>query len=130
MTAQQSDQVTAPAEQSDAEKDLHQDIERTRAELGQAVERLAAKADVKSRAQGAVRDLSGRVRLRARQASDQFSERLPEPVSNVTQTAVDSARRYRLQLTAAAAVIAAVLAARTMAAGTMAARRSRSNGRR
>jgi hypothetical protein len=125
MTAQQPDQITAPAEQSDAEKDLHEDIARTRAELGQTVEQLAAKADVKSRAQDAVRDLSGQVRLKARQARDQLSERLPEPVSNLTQTAVGSARRYRLQLTAAAAVVAAILAARKMAG-----RRSRGNRRR
>jgi hypothetical protein len=103
MTVQQPGQVAAPAEQSEAEKNLHEDIERTRTELRQTVEQLAAKADVKSRARDTVRDLSGRVRLKA----------------------AESARRHRAGLTVVAAMVSAILAARTIAT-----RRSRGNGRR
>jgi hypothetical protein len=40
-----------PAEVSDAEQQLREEIERTREDLGDTVEALAAKADVKARAQ-------------------------------------------------------------------------------
>jgi hypothetical protein len=48
-----------PAAQYDG---LRQEIERTRAELGETVEALAAKADVKSRAQQMAEDAKARVR--------------------------------------------------------------------
>jgi len=48
---------------------LRYEIERTRAELGETVEQLAARADVKARAQEAVDEVKGRARAKATEAS-------------------------------------------------------------
>jgi len=52
-------------------QELRADIERTREQLGQAVEALAEKADVKARARGKASKLSQRVRGTAAQAKEQ-----------------------------------------------------------
>ena len=43
-------------------EELQQEIEQTRRELGQTVDELAAKTDVKARARAKVTEVSGRVR--------------------------------------------------------------------
>ena len=43
-------------------EDLHQEIEQTRQRLGETVDELAAKADVKARARAKATEVSGRVR--------------------------------------------------------------------
>jgi ElaB/YqjD/DUF883 family membrane-anchored ribosome-binding protein len=48
---------------------LRYEIERTRAELGETVELLAARADVKARAQEAMDEVKGRARAKAADAS-------------------------------------------------------------
>ena len=58
-TAPQSD---AEAAASDDEQELKHQIEQHRDQLGETVEQLAAKADVKSRARAKVAGLSGRVK--------------------------------------------------------------------
>jgi hypothetical protein len=58
---------------------LRRDIEQTRAGLGETVEALAAKADVKARAQGAVDDVKHRVH----EAADEARERVQEAVDTV-----------------------------------------------
>jgi hypothetical protein len=54
---------------------LAREIERTREELGETVEALAAKADVKARARGKAAELSGRLQGRARQVKEQVTAR-------------------------------------------------------
>lgn len=51
MTSSSSVEPTAHAASSDAEQQLRQEIEQTREQLGDTVEALTAKADVKARAQ-------------------------------------------------------------------------------
>lgn len=57
---------------SDDRRALAEEIERTRAELGAAVEALAAKADVKARAKEKAADVSGRVTGTASQVTAQL----------------------------------------------------------
>jgi hypothetical protein len=51
MTSSSSVEPTAHAASSDAEQQLRQEIEQTREQIGDTVEALTAKADVKARAQ-------------------------------------------------------------------------------
>jgi hypothetical protein len=60
------DQRTTPAEADLGE--LRAQIERTRAELGETIEALAARADVKGRAKQALRSRAGALRGRTRRA--------------------------------------------------------------
>lgn len=53
---------------------LRAEIERTRAELGETVQELAAKADVKSRAKQAVGDAAGRARQRLAGVQEQATQ--------------------------------------------------------
>jgi Protein of unknown function (DUF3618) len=54
-----------------APEEIQQEIEQTRERLGQTVEELAAKADVKTRAQAKVADVKARARTRAAEVSGQ-----------------------------------------------------------
>lgn len=59
-------------------QELAEEIERTRAQLGETVEALTAKADVKARAQAKVSQLSTRVRGKANQARQQASQQVQQ----------------------------------------------------
>src|SRR2546430_14981292 len=67
-TASQAD--AAPAAPDDPQE-LEREIERTREQLGETVELLAAKADVKSRAQAKATELSERIKSKAGQVRRQ-----------------------------------------------------------
>ena len=54
-----------------APEEIQQEIEQTRERLGQTVEELAAKADVKTRAQAKAADMKARARVRAAEVSEQ-----------------------------------------------------------
>ncbi|HWG60785.1 MAG TPA: DUF3618 domain-containing protein [Streptosporangiaceae bacterium] len=58
--------------------ELRQDIERTRDRLGETVEELAAKADVKSRAKAQAAELAGRLQTKAAQARTQALAQTPQ----------------------------------------------------
>ena len=51
--------------------EIQQEIEQTRERLGQTVEQLAAKVDVKTRAQAKVAEVKTRARVKAAEASEQ-----------------------------------------------------------
>jgi hypothetical protein len=95
--------------------ELRQDIERTRQQLGETVEALAAKADVKSRAREKVDQVKEQVTARASQAREQATAR----ASQAREQAASRASQARQQATAddgrsnqaalAAAVAAVVL---------------------
>ncbi len=55
-------------------QELRAEIEQTRAQLGQTVQDLAAKADVKSRAKQAVGDATGRARQKLAGVTDQATQ--------------------------------------------------------
>jgi ElaB/YqjD/DUF883 family membrane-anchored ribosome-binding protein len=75
---------------------LRYEIERTRAELGETVELLAAKADVKARAQEAMDEVKGRARAKAAEASKRAEELMQEVRSDpggAAQRALDALGR-------------------------------------
>ncbi len=72
MTSSGSVEPAAPATSSDAEQKLKQEIEETRGQLGDTVEALAAKADVKARTRTwlAARPVALRAQLAATTSRD------------------------------------------------------------
>ena len=63
--------VTAPApERTDSTAELRADIERTRLALGDTVEALAGKTDVKARAKGKVAEIRGNLTAKLSRASE------------------------------------------------------------
>ena len=123
----------------DDPQELERKIERTREQLGQTVELLAAKADVKGRAQAKATELSERIKSKAGQVRQKAAARggsvrgqlvgttataqkrvtaaatpvwqaTPEPVRQAVAKGASTARQRRMQLAAAAgAVIAGCL---------------------
>ena len=63
--------MSAPDSTPQSAPDIQREIEQTRERLGQTVEQLAAKADVKTRAQAKVAEVKTRARVRAAEASEQ-----------------------------------------------------------
>lgn len=78
-----------PAAPGDAQH-LREEIEQTRQQLGETVEQLAAKVDVKSRVRVQVAQLAGRVRSATVQARD--------PVRRAAAKGASTAREYRIPL--------------------------------
>jgi Protein of unknown function (DUF3618) len=123
----------APTAPNDPQE-LEREIERTREQLGQTVELLAAKADVKGRAQAKATELSERIKSKAGQVRQQAATRggsvrgqlagstataqkrvtaaatpvwqaTPEPVRQAVAKGASTARQRRMQLAAAAGAV-------------------------
>jgi predicted nucleic acid-binding Zn-ribbon protein len=77
---------------------LRREIEHTRAELGETVEALAAKADVKKRLQESAEDAKNRVRERAHGVVQRAEAALPDGAQHAAKLTAETARRYRTQL--------------------------------
>jgi hypothetical protein len=95
---------------------LRAEIERTRADLGETVQELAAKADVKARAKQAVGDTTDRARQKLAGVKDQAAQAAgtaAERASAVKQQLADSdlpaPMRRPVPLAAIAAAVAAVV---------------------
>lgn len=73
------------------EQELRQEIEQTRERLGDTVELLVAKTDIKGRAQAKVAGLAERVK----------SKSAPEGLRRTATRGADAAREYRVSLAAA-----------------------------
>ncbi len=108
------DEVRPADAPPDNVQELTEEIERTRTQLGETVGALAAKADVKARAQEKAADARQKVLAVGGQVKDQVTSgiaqaaatvwaRTPEQVQRAAQRAADSARRRRAPLAAAAA---------------------------
>jgi len=63
--------MSAPDSTPQSGPDIQREIEQTRERLGETVEQLAAKADVKTRAQAKVAEVKTRARVKAAEASEQ-----------------------------------------------------------
>jgi len=63
--------MSAPDSTPQSAPDIQREIDQTRERLGQTVEELAAKADVKTRAQAKVAKVTTRARVKAAEASEQ-----------------------------------------------------------
>ena len=90
--------MTASGQPGDAQQ-LREEIERTREHLGETVEQLAAKADVKGRAQAKAAELAGQVTRQARSAVAQGREQ----AAQAGKQGAGAARKYRVPLSAAVA---------------------------
>jgi predicted transcriptional regulator len=95
---------------------LTEEIERTRKDLGETVEALAAKADVTARAREKATEVAGRVSGKASQLKDTASQ-VKEQAAVRMGSAADRARQRQ--------VLLAVAAAGALLAGWLAARRHR-----
>jgi hypothetical protein len=96
----------------DNPEELKQEIERTREQLGETVEALAAKADVQAQARAKASQLTGHLKSKAAQAKQQAAgaaERLskvtPDPVQRVAAKAAGTGRERRVQLVVAAGAV-------------------------
>jgi hypothetical protein len=102
--------ATVPAESaghaSDNPELIRQEIERTRQQLGETVDRLAAKADVKSRARAEAAVLTGRLKSSGRSAAGSARQAMSKGTA--------AGRRYRVPLSMAAAVLVAAALAATL----------------
>jgi methylphosphotriester-DNA--protein-cysteine methyltransferase len=88
-------------------EELRQQVAQTREQLGETVEQLAAKADVKARAQGKAAELAGRVKGQAIQARAQAAARagtvrdqLAGNAADVRRSAVDLGTSAKDQVSA------------------------------
>jgi succinyl-CoA synthetase beta subunit len=87
----------------DSVQKLTDEIGRAREELGETVEALVAKADVKARA----RDMAAEVTGRTAQAGATAWHATPEPVRQAARRAMDTARKRRVNLAVAAGILIA-----------------------
>ncbi|MGR8007239.1 DUF3618 domain-containing protein [Streptomyces hypolithicus] len=84
-------------------------VEQARERLGETVEQLAAKADVKSRTQAKAAEVKDRVQENATRTSQQVQARTPEPVLQAASQVAGAARRHLGPLVAVGAVTVALL---------------------
>ena len=104
--------TSEPVNQSGPPDDLEQlqtEIEQTREHLGDTVDQLAAKADVKAQAQAKAADLT----QRAKDTAGQARQHAADTVGQVRQQAADTASQARQRAAAAAATGQEQLQART-----------------
>ena len=94
--------MTAPDPASAAE--LQQDIERTREHLGQTVDELAAKADVKARARAKAAEIKARAQGKATEMKARAQGKVTEVSGQLRQNQTVQ-RRWPLAAAAAGAVI-------------------------
>ncbi|MDR7274071.1 DUF3618 domain-containing protein [Catenuloplanes atrovinosus] len=101
---------------------LRAEIERTRAELGDTVQALAAKADVKARAKEQVEQAKANLALRVQDAKETVSQRAHEAADvvsvrahEVSVRAHDAGEAVRRNPVPAAAIAAATAAALVLA---------------
>lgn len=104
------------ADAKDEKASLELEIERTREQLGDTVERLAAKADVKAVASKKATELSERAKAKTGQVGRQVRDRVtattgplwqatPDPVKEVVAKGATGARQRRIPLAVAAGVL-------------------------
>lgn len=89
--------------------DLRRDIERTRERLGETVERLTAKADVKGQAKAKAAELAGRVKTKTAHARERAAAQVGQAAARTgaqRQKAVAVSGGARAQLQSKAAPVA------------------------
>ncbi|GAA2941911.1 DUF3618 domain-containing protein [Streptomyces enissocaesilis] len=108
MTVDPQDNGSTPTPE-----ELREQVEGTREKLGQTVEALAAKADVKTQAQQKAVQTKERIAQAAAAVADKFQEKTPDPVLEKAYQAPESARSNRgLLIAGVAALVVLVLVRR------------------
>jgi len=105
--------MSTPDTPADPEQ-LRSEIERTRSDLGETVQELAAKADVKARAKQAVGDTTDRAREKLVGVKDQAAQAagtVAQKASTAKQQLADSGLPAPMRRSLPLATIAAVVAA-------------------
>jgi ElaB/YqjD/DUF883 family membrane-anchored ribosome-binding protein len=93
-------------------EEIRADIEKTRAEVGDTVEALAEKTDVKAQAQHRVDEIKDNVRAKADEVKAKARETTPESAQQGGQQIVAKVRANPVPLAAAVALLAAFLLGR------------------
>lgn len=101
----------AITESQDPEQ-IQRDIEQTRAELGDTVEALAQKADVKAQAKQKVEQTKGSVAEKKDELLGKAKSASPDGAATAATQATEKARQNPLPVAAAGAFIAGFLAGR------------------
>jgi Protein of unknown function (DUF3618) len=101
-------QVTEPREA----EDIQRDIEATREQMGETVEALAAKADVKTRAKEKVADVKESVSARTDDALHRVKETSPDSAVSAAGQLSEKAGQNPVPLAAVGAFVAGFLAGR------------------
>ena len=94
----------------DGQQELEKEIEQTREQLGQTVEALAAKVDVKTRAQQELGQLTARLKGKATEAKGKATEatrqlRLQDKANQAKQQATQAGQQIRRHPVPAAATV-------------------------
>ena len=90
----------------DDQQELEKEIEQTREQLGQTVEALAAKVDVKARAQQELGQLTARLKGKATEATRQL--RLQDRANQAKQQAAQAGQQIRKRPVPAAATVGVI----------------------
>ena len=111
--------VSAPAGSDDAQEtrspeEIRADIEQTREEVGDTVEALAAKTDVKAQARERVEEVKGNVRAKADEVKAKAKSSTPESAQQGGQQVVTKVRENPAPLMLGAAMLVAFLIGRRM----------------
>ena len=109
--------VSAPAESDEAQEtrspdEIRTDIDETREEVGDTVEALAAKTDVKAQARERVDEIKGNVRAKADQAKAKAQSSTPESAQQGGEQLVAKVRENPIPVAVGAAVLVAFLIGR------------------
>jgi Protein of unknown function (DUF3618) len=113
MTAEDPGTVTSSAPPPDDPEALEADIRRTREQLGQTVEALTAKVDVKARAQEKAAEVSGRIKGKVAVVKDQVTGRAEQVRSELA----DRAAGARQKIGSAGEPVASQVSSRAARAG-------------
>ncbi|GAA0369057.1 hypothetical protein GCM10009530_18840 [Microbispora corallina] len=100
------------AEDRDEISEVREEIERTRDHLGDTIEALAAKADVRARAQERVHETAMAARAKAAGMADRVREATPAQVRDTAVKAAQGAKRRPGVLAAAGAAVTGLLVLR------------------
>jgi hypothetical protein len=100
------------ATQADSPEAIRADIEQTRAELGDTVEALTQKADVKGRAEDRITGIKDDARAKADQLKQKATSVTPESARESGGQVVAKARANPMALAGAAAILLAFLLGR------------------
>jgi DNA-binding XRE family transcriptional regulator len=93
---------------------VERDIEQTREELGETVEALARKADVKAQAKQRIEDVKGSVSEKKDELTRKARDVSPDSTAGAASQVTETARANPLPLAAAGAFLAGFLAGRAL----------------
>jgi len=111
--------VSAPAGSDDDQEtrtpdEIRSDIDETRGDVGDTVEALAAKTDVKAQARDRIDEIKGNVRAKADQAKAKAQSTTPESARQSGEQLVTKVRENPIPVAFGAAVLVAFLFGRRM----------------